>query len=248
MFEKTMVKISMNRDVADVLKKILEVEGLNLDEDTIMSAILHQHCSVSATHAMQIKSLFDGSWNFRRTVVAVIDQYYDHHHPEVERLVSLIAWLERHLEGIPLSSTGEITFSTGVTHRVKKQRSYRAIPLTEKLLEELDRHLRWQKKDQQDNHYTTNLMFSTSYGTYYYRRNIRRSLERTCRRNNLPRHKFHSFRATFTTNLCAEGVPIEVAKNLLGHKSIETTLTYYVRIDELRCRDAVEKIQEYSLS
>lgn len=141
---------------------------------------------------------------------------------------------------------GSFSYSTGTTHRVKKYRSYRAIPLTEKLLKELDRYLEWQRKEQQEKSYNTNLLFSTTNGTYYYKRNIRRSIERVCRRNNIPMHKFHAFRATFATNLCAENVPIDVCKYLMGHQNVETTLQYYVKVDEERCKAALGKILTYS--
>lgn len=144
------------------------------------------------------------------------------------------------------SPDGHFSYSTGSTHRVKKYKSYRAIPLTAKLLEELDSYLEWQKKDQLENNYSTNLLFSTSNGTYYYKRNVRRSIDRVCCKNNIPRHKFHAFRATFATNLCAENVPIEVCKYLMGHQNVETTLQYYVKVDEDRCKTALNKILTYS--
>lgn len=46
---------------------------------------------------------------------------------------------------------------------------------------------------------------------------------------------FHQFRKTAGTQLAQQGVPLHDAKELLGHTSIKTTLTYYIATDKQRC-------------
>lgn len=69
-----------------------------------------------------------------------------------------------------------------------------------------------------------------------------RSLERFYKRNNIPCKKFHAYRATFCTNLCRNGVPIQVASKIMGHSSIEVTAKYYTSININEMMEAIEKL------
>lgn len=69
-----------------------------------------------------------------------------------------------------------------------------------------------------------------------------RSLERFYNRNQIPIKKFHAYRATFCTNLCRNGVPIQVASKIMGHSSIEVTAKYYTSISLDEMKEAIEKI------
>ncbi len=77
-------------------------------------------------------------------------------------------------------------------------------------------------------------VFTTDSGNIMDARNIRRSLKRFYEKIGLPNKKFHAFRATFCTNLCKNGVPIQTASKLMGHKSVDVTAKYYasVSLDE----------------
>ena len=63
----------------------------------------------------------------------------------------------------------------------------------------------------------------------------------------VPRHKFHSYRHTFGTNLSRAGVPIERVCELMGHGDISTTQKYYLYIDNKEKLEAVTRITQYSL-
>lgn len=86
------------------------------------------------------------------------------------------------------------------------------------------------------------LIFSTVNGTPLDQKNINRSLDRFYGRIGIPHKKFHAYRATFITNLCKKGVPIQIVSKLAGHENINVTAKYYasVQLDELS--EAVKKL------
>ena len=129
----------------------------------------------------------------------------------------------------------------------KTANSNRIIPLSEPVLKEIERHREWQQKDMEENGYQTNYLFTTKNGTFYYKRNVRRSILRTCKRAGIDPQTFHSFRHTFGTNLSRTGVQIEDTSKLLGHADITTTSRYYVNVDAQKKLEAVEGIAKFSL-
>lgn len=86
------------------------------------------------------------------------------------------------------------------------------------------------------------LIFSTVNGNPLDQKNINRSLDRFYGRNGIPHKKFHAYRATFITNLCRKGVPIQTVSKLAGHENINVTAKYYasVQLDEME--QAVKKL------
>ena len=87
-----------------------------------------------------------------------------------------------------------------------------------------------------------NMIFTTSTGNPLDQKNINRSLDRFYKRIGIPHKKFHAYRATFITNLCRKGVPIQTVAKLAGHENINVTAKYYasVQLDELT--EAVNKL------
>jgi integrase len=53
---------------------------------------------------------------------------------------------------------------------------------------------------------------------------------------------WHSFRRAFGSGLVAEDVPLEVARELMRHTDIKTTMAYYVRARKDRKREAIETV------
>ena len=96
--------------------------------------------------------------------------------------------------------------------------------------------------------YKTNYLFTTTTGTLFYQRNIRRAIVRACERKKINYHKFHALRHTFGTNLSRAGVPIEDTSKLMGHADISTTSKYYIAVSAQKKLDAVEKIAGYTLA
>lgn len=59
---------------------------------------------------------------------------------------------------------------------------------------------------------------------------------------NVNSRGFHAFRATFTTQALAAGVPVEVVKLITGHSTTETVLKHYFNPDEQTLYKAVETV------
>ncbi len=129
----------------------------------------------------------------------------------------------------------------------KSSASNRTIPLSASVVAEFEQHKILHRAEMLEKGYRTILLFTTSTGNYYYRRNVTRSLERTCKRIGVPYHKFHAFRGTFATNLSRAGIPIETTQKLLGHANINITSKYYISVDADKRREAVEKIASFSI-
>ncbi len=125
--------------------------------------------------------------------------------------------------------------------------SNRVIPLSGVVMSEVQKHIAIHKVEMMKKGYRTNNIFTTSTGTYYYRRNIVRSLGRLYKRIGVPYHKFHAYRHTFGTNLSRAGVPIEETSKLMGHSDISITAKYYIDVNAERKREAVEKIAAFSM-
>lgn len=71
---------------------------------------------------------------------------------------------------------------------------------------------------------------------------LNKLLKRFLKSRNLTVYSFHSFRATYASNLYDTGVKIERIARILGHKSIDTTKKY---IKTLRNNQPVELINPY---
>ncbi len=129
----------------------------------------------------------------------------------------------------------------------KTESSNRVIPLSAPVMAEVEKHRKLQAEEMKKYGYETNYLFTTSNGTFYYKRNVARSLDRLYKRIGVQPHKFHAYRHTFGTNLSRAGVPIEETSKLMGHSDISMTAKYYVYVDAERRRAAVDKIVGYSL-
>ena len=86
------------------------------------------------------------------------------------------------------------------------------------------------------------LIFKSASGTPLDPKNINRSLDRYYGRIGIPHKKFHAYRATFITNLCRKGVPIQIVSKLAGHENINVTAKYYAAVDIKTMKQAVNKL------
>lgn len=94
-------KSRFNERSEKIVNSILKEEGLELNDDTLVSSVMAKYGSIDPNHAKQLEFLYDGSWSFRRTAAAVVEGYYRHPQPEIFNLVPLIKFLSKHLDGIP---------------------------------------------------------------------------------------------------------------------------------------------------
>lgn len=86
------------------------------------------------------------------------------------------------------------------------------------------------------------LVFQTVNGNPLDQKNINRSLDRFYGRNGIPHKKFHAYRATFITNLCRKGVPLQTVSKLAGHENINVTAKYYASVQLEELENAVSKL------
>lgn len=113
-----------------------------------------------------------------------------------------------------------------------KHDSYRKIPLHQEIIKGLAAHKEWHEREMIRNGYETEYVFTTNTGRLLDYGNIRRAFIRFYARNDIEAKKFHAYRATFCTELCRQGVPLEVASKLMGHKSIEVTAAHYALVKQ----------------
>lgn len=129
--------------------------------------------------------------------------------------------------------------------KAPKWNSGRSVPMHDIVKAELERHREWHMKEMKRNKYKTDFVFTTSTGRLYEDANLHRALSRYYDRIGVPHKKLHAFRSTFCTNLCRNGVPIQVASKLLGHKSIEVTSKYYAAVSDAEKKQALDKLPDY---
>lgn len=75
-------------------------------------------------------------------------------------------------------------------------------------------------------------------GYYIHPKHIAFDIQKTC---NIPFH-FHMLRHTYATNLALNNVDMKVAKDLLRHSNINTTISVYTHINEQYKKDVVDEI------
>ena len=88
----------------------------------------------------------------------------------------------------------------------------------------------------------TDLVFTTLDGAPLRGDNVWRAFEQELVRLGLPHVRFHDLRHTCASLLAAQGVPLEVVQQLLGHTSIRTTADVYVHPTPQAARDAVDRL------
>ena len=123
-----------------------------------------------------------------------------------------------------------------------KYGSARKIPVHDELEKYLEIHREIHLEEMKKNHYKTDYVFTTSTGNLYNAPNIRRALQRFYSRNNIQYKHPHAYRSTFCSKLCENGVPIEVAATLMGHKTISVTAKFYARISDQTKESAIKSL------
>lgn len=125
----------------------------------------------------------------------------------------------------------------------KTKNAYREIPLSEDVMEAFREHEQWHRDEMADKGYSTEYIFTTSTGEMYDRSNLRRALQRYYKKVGVEYKKFHSYRKTFCSELCAAGAPLQVVYKIMGHSSIQVTAQYYVDVDLKQKRDALSLLK-----
>lgn len=120
--------------------------------------------------------------------------------------------------------------------------SKRQVPMHRDLVSRFQTHREWHLAEQAQNGYTTDFIFTTSTGQLYHQSSVRKALRRFYDANGIPYKHIHAYRATFCTQLCRCGVPLEVASKLMGHKSMEVTAQHYALVRQESMQDAIDKL------
>ena len=80
-------------------------------------------------------------------------------------------------------------------------------------------------------------------------RDTRKGFEAALEKAGVPRIRIHDMRHSFVSNLLMQGVDVKAAKELAGHRDIQTTMKY-AHLAPGHLKDSVEKLkwQEPDLS
>ena len=250
------------RNVHNLLKlfyKYLEREGLSRDltlnlvlpekkpSESGRKSSVSDDCSIVIRSDDELKKIVENLNEYRLRLLIIMGIHTGCRISELLALsyrdisgniLSVNKQLTKKLQIEPMQTIGELKVSS----RQKTVTAARTIPLNDTVMAELEIHKAWQRREMMEKGYRTECLFTTSTGTFYDRRNVTRSLDRFYRRIGVPSKAFHVYRHTFGTNLCKNGVPIQIASKLLGHKDINMTAKYYVDVDMEEKLKAVEKI------
>lgn len=117
---------------------------------------------------------------------------------------------------------GDIDFSTNAIRIVGKGNKLRTVYTNEKALMHLDRYL-----SQRD--FMSEYVFTTIKKPYnpLTPSGIEAIMERIGKSAKVQSVHPHRFRATFCTRMIDRGVALHVVQRLMGHSSVDTTMTYY---------------------
>ena len=126
--------------------------------------------------------------------------------------------------------------------KAPKWNSRRQIPMHQDLVKPFLAHKEWHEKEMEKNHYETEFVFTTSTGSLYHQASVRKALKRFYERHDIPYKHIHTYRATFCTQMCRCGVPLEVTSKLMGHKSLEVTAAHYALVKKDSMQSAIEML------
>ena len=120
--------------------------------------------------------------------------------------------------------------------------SSRTVPIHHKLSQALKAHEKWHREEMEKNGYETDFVFTTSTGQLYHSASVRKALRRFYDSRRIPYKHPHAYRATFCTQMCRCGVPLEVTSKLMGHKSLEVTAAHYALVRQETQKDAIDRL------
>lgn len=87
------------------------------------------------------------------------------------------------------------------------------------------------------------LVFTTAIGTPLDPRNVIRSWHRLLDAHGIARRPFHTCRHTAASLLLAEGVPLKVVQEVLGHSLLSTTADIYAHLTPAAFQEAADAME-----
>lgn len=106
---------------------------------------------------------------------------------------------------------------------LKTRSSKRAISLVDSQMDVLLKH-------QESQSPKSEIVCSTSAGTYFSFSNIRRAMKSVCEQAKLKKIRFHDLRHTHATLLVEAGAPVKAVSERLGHADVRITLERYTHL------------------
>jgi integrase len=125
----------------------------------------------------------------------------------------------------------------------KTKSSRRVLDLPDSLIVKLKEHRTRQleEKLKTGEHWQeTGLVFTTTLGTPYDPRHVKRRLDALLKKADLPHYRVHDLRHFCASLLLAQGVPLKVVSDLLGHTRISITADLYTHVLPSMRRDAMD--------
>lgn len=127
---------------------------------------------------------------------------------------------------------------------LKTRRSRRTLFLTSGVVAALDQHRADQEAERQSSvlWVDSGLIFTSSLGTAIDPDNFAKDFRRLCRKAGLGEWNPHAARHSAASVMLAQGIPLEVVSEVLGHSSIYITKDVYGHLVEGAKRDAAERM------
>jgi integrase len=125
----------------------------------------------------------------------------------------------------------------------KTKSSKRVLALPETLVSKLREHRTRQLEEKLaagEHWQDTGLVFTTSIGTPIDPRNVKRKLDALLKAAELPHYRVHDLRHFCASLLLAQGVPLKVVSDLLGHTRISVTADLYTHVLPSLKREAMD--------
>lgn len=129
----------------------------------------------------------------------------------------------------------------------KSERSRRTIPVPAKALESLLQHRARQEEERLQAGSTwqdLGLVFTTVLGGGLDGPSVTRTFQRLLKDAGLPSHRFHDLRHDCATLLLAQGIPMRVVMETLGHSQMSLTADTYSHVLPAMQRDAADRMNE----
>lgn len=160
-----------------------------------------------------------------------------------------LKWADLDLDGKSLSVRHALQRVDGKLELVepKSERSRRTIPLPGVAVNALRQHRALQSRERLlagDRWTETGFVFSTRTGGPLDGPSVTRVLQRLVKGAGLPVHRFHDLRHDCATLLLAQGVPMRVVMDTLGHSQISLTMDTYSHVAPAIQREAADRMDE----
>ncbi len=153
---------------------------------------------------------------------------------------------QRAPHGPSAAKDGPVTTPTVLAlKRPKTPKSRRVLPIPAQIVTLLENQ-RERQQDLASRHaplwVDQGYVFTTELGTPIEPRNALRSFHAACERATITRRRLHDLRHTAVTALRAQGVPMKVVSELLGHSQLATTADLYGHVLSDTLADATDRL------